>query len=153
MRTLIVGLGNPIVGDDGVGIHVVRKLKEKFSSLANLETKELSVGGIRLVEEILGYDRVIIVDAYAPLSPEIGRIRIFKPEHFEDTQRVAYPHGLNLATALQLYRKLEPQRVPKQIKIFTIDIKTQWEFSEHMSPTVAKSAESLTALIARELGT
>ena len=65
MTTLVVGLGNPIMGDDAVGIHVIRRLKEKNTAKLGMEYKELSLGGLRLVEEILGYEKVFIIDSVA----------------------------------------------------------------------------------------
>ena len=65
MRRLVLGIGNTIMGDDGVGIYVARMVKDRTRSQADLQFKELGVSGFNLVEEILGYDEVIIVDSYA----------------------------------------------------------------------------------------
>ena len=67
-------MGNPIMGDDRVGIHVARKIQARIPHTTNIEVKELSVSGIRLVEEILGFDRVIIVDSHTGSETEPGRI-------------------------------------------------------------------------------
>ena len=58
MKTLVLGLGNPILSDDGVGIHVVREVAAR--SLPNWVTcTEASVGGLRLLEVLAGYERAI----------------------------------------------------------------------------------------------
>ena len=62
------------MGDDRVGIHVAQEIQARVSHTANVEVKELSVSGIRLVEEILGFDRVIIVDSHTGSETEPGRI-------------------------------------------------------------------------------
>ena len=54
-------MGNPILGDDGVGIYTVRAVRERLKGRAGVDIKEASLGGLRLMEEILGYDKVIIV--------------------------------------------------------------------------------------------
>lgn len=59
MKMLILGIGNTIMGDDGVGIYVARMVKDRVRPRTGLEFKELSVGGLRVVEEILGYEEVI----------------------------------------------------------------------------------------------
>ena len=65
MKTLIVGLGNPILTDDGVGVKVAYAVEEALSPNIpeNLTVTEASVGGLRLMELMVGYDRVILIDA------------------------------------------------------------------------------------------
>lgn len=147
---MLLGLGNPIMGDDGVGIYVVRILKDKIPSRADVEFKGLSLGGLRLVEEILGYESVFIIDSIAS-SDTVGRIREFSPEQFKGTQYVSSPHGTNFATALELYKKLEANEIPKTIRIFTIDIKPEFTFTEALSPPVQRAALELAERIAVEV--
>ena len=151
VRILILGIGNPIMGDDGVGIHVARMVKDRLGSQAGLEVKELGVGGLKLVEETLDHDEVCIVDSYATQDAEPGRIRESSPEQFEDTLHASSPHGTNFATALELYRGLEPQRIPKKIRIFTIDIKADYAFRDSMSAPVQEAALKLAELLAMEI--
>jgi len=67
LQTLVLGLGNPILTDDGVGIHVTRavasRLASQYGPLDGIRFAEASVGGLRLLEVLTGYDRVILVDA------------------------------------------------------------------------------------------
>jgi hydrogenase maturation protease len=102
VKKLVLGIGNTMMGDDGVGIYVARMVKERTGSRVDLQVKELGVSGFKFVEEILGYDEVIIVDSYASESTEAGRIREFGPGGFEDTLHASSPHGANFATALEL---------------------------------------------------
>ena len=60
-----------------------------------MQVKELGVGGLKLAEEILGYDEVIVVDPYASESTDAERIRGFGPEDFENTLHTSSPHGAN----------------------------------------------------------
>jgi hydrogenase maturation protease len=149
--TLLIGLGNPIMGDDGVGIYVVRMLKQKFQSKSNLEFKELSVGGLRLVEEMLGYEEVIIVDSIESDASQVGQIREFSPGQFKDTEQTSSPHVTNFATAFELYRKLEPSEIPDKVRIFTIGISSEFTFREGLSPSVQEAASKLVGMIGREI--
>jgi hydrogenase maturation protease len=148
---LILGIGNPIMGDDGVGVYVVRALKNRIGQTENLEFKELSVGGIGMVEEMLGYEKVFLVDSIMSENAEVGRIRKFDPEQFDETVQVSSPHVTNFATALQLYKRLEPARIPRMIKIFTIDISPNYTFGESISPTVQTAASKLVEMIVSEV--
>jgi hydrogenase maturation protease len=139
------------LGDDCVGIQVARIIGAAISPRGNVEIRELNVSGLRLVEEMLGFDRAIIIDSYAGDQTEPGRIREFTPEDFRDTVHPTSPHGINFATALDFFKNLEPDRVPGSIQIFTIDIESNPPFSESMSPAVRKAASKLAESIIREI--
>lgn len=148
---LLLGLGNPIMGDDGVGIHVVRILKGKIPPRDDLEIKELGMGGLKLVEEMLGYQKVFIIDSIESPAPEIGSIREFSIEDFKETQQASAPHLMNFATALELYKRLEPSEIPESVRIFTISINPEFTFKETLSPHVQKAASELADLVAHEI--
>ena len=72
MRILIIGLGNPIVSDDSVGLRVVEELKPLLAHRTDVEVAEDYWGGLRLMERMIGFDRAIVVDAIhsgAPPAP------------------------------------------------------------------------------------
>lgn len=144
------------MGDDGVGIHVVRALKEKLGSRTDLEFKELGIGGLRVVEEMLGYDEVFVIDSIESKSNKIGQIREFSPDQFKEAEQITSPHITNFATALELYKKLEPSAIPSTIRIFTIDIESKLTLSEEMSEPVSDAAmrlvEQITCTIQRNPG-
>ncbi|MBS3784838.1 MAG: hydrogenase maturation protease, partial [Anaerolineae bacterium] len=62
MKTLVLGMGNTILCDDGVGIYVVREVADRFQQ-EQVDFSEASVGGLRILDVIGGYERVIMVDA------------------------------------------------------------------------------------------
>ncbi len=147
---MLVGLGNPIMGDDAVGIYVVRMLRDKNQGRADLEFKELSVGGLGLVEEILGYECVFIIDSVASAGTA-GKIREFSPEHFKGTEYASSPHSTNFATALELFKRFESSLIPNKIRIFTVDINPEFIFREALSPPVERAAFRLAELVGHEI--
>jgi hydrogenase maturation protease len=138
------------MSDDSVGIHVARLIQARLQR-PDISVKELSVSGIRLVEEILGFDSVIIIDSHTGEETESGRIRKFTPADFIDTIHPGAPHGINFPTALEFYERLEPEKIPKSIEIYTIDIGSELTFGEQLSPIVEKASEKLANLIVHEL--
>jgi hydrogenase maturation protease len=149
----MLGLGNPIMGDDGVGIHVIRMVREKIPAKRNLEFKELGVGGIRLVEEMLGYKEVVIVDSLTTEDSKPGRIREFGPDELKESVQASPPHTTNFATALELYKKIRPDKIPSRIRIITVDVDPDLTFREGMSAPVQEAAIRLTdKLIAEIMG-
>jgi hydrogenase maturation protease len=151
VKKLVLGVGNTIMGDDGVGISVVRVVRDRLRSRADIEVKEVSVSGFKLVEEMLGYKKVIIADSYASHDSTPGRIREFTPEDFKDTLHVSSPHGADFATGLRLYRSIEPNKVPSAMRIFTVDIHPTNTFCERLSEPVRQAALKLAELIVHEI--
>ena len=139
------------MGDDGVGIHVVRILREKFQSRSDLQFKELSVGGLRLVEEMLGYEEAIIVDSIESNAAQVGQIREFSPDEFKSTDQTSSPHVTNFATAFEFYKKLQASEIPDKVRIFTIGISSEFTFREGLSPPVQEAASKLVDMICDEI--
>jgi len=138
------------MGDDGVGIHVLRGLKKKIPPRTDLEFKELGVGGIKLIEEILDYRTVFIIDSIESTTT-LGKIKEFSPDQLKYTQYESAPHAVNFMTALELYQKLEPERIPEKIRIFVITIKPEFTFKENLTPTIQAAASRLTELLINEI--
>ena len=138
------------MGDDGVGIYAVKLLKDNLPTRRGVEIKELSLGGLRLVEELLGYEMVFIIDSVAS-DGRPGEISEVTPEQLKDSQYTGSPHGTNFATALELYRKLKAEEIPKTIRIFTIGINPEYTFNDALSPPVQKAALKLVESVTKEI--
>ena len=72
-QTLVVGLGNPILTDDGVGVKVAYEVAEALPPelTKSITITEASVGGLRLMEMMIDFHKVIIIDAFMPLEGKI----------------------------------------------------------------------------------
>jgi hydrogenase maturation protease len=150
MKTLILGLGNPLLRDDSVGLRVVRLLKEKLTSGPEIEIDEDYWGGLRLMERMVGYDRAIIVDAICTdASP--GTIHILSPEDIP-TQRSASAHDVNLPTALELGRQAGAHLPDVQdILLMGIEAADVQTFDEGLSPEVEAVLPEAVSYILSEL--
>jgi hydrogenase maturation protease len=100
------------MSDDRIGHFVTQIVLDRLGGRQDVIGKELSVSGPKLVEEMLGFDQVIIIDSYTDDKRIRGRIRKFAPPDFADTIHPVVPHGINFTTALEFYRKLDPERTP-----------------------------------------
>ncbi len=149
-KTLILGLGNPIMSDDGVGMAVARALEDKIDP-KTATVAEASVGGLNLLDLLAGYDRVIMIDAIKTEGGRAGQIYRIDPEALKTTRHTASPHDINLATALELGKKLG-MKMPKKIDIFAIEAADTEHFSEACTPTVAAAIPVCVEMILREIG-
>ena len=73
MKTLVLGIGNDILGDDGVGIHIARAIARRVSA-KDAKVEETAAAGLSLLELIKGYERLIVADAILTNNTEVGKI-------------------------------------------------------------------------------
>ncbi|HXF85637.1 MAG TPA: hydrogenase maturation protease [Anaerolineales bacterium] len=142
MKTLIVGLGNPILGDDGIGWKVAEEIEKKLQRSEieenQVEVVCLSVGGLSLMEHLIGYDHAILVDAFAT-DAQVGSISVLKlsqlssysPFHLTGT------HDTSLQHAIELGRMMGAS-LPKEVMVVGISTRRIYEFSEELSPPLAR---------------
>ena len=148
-KTLVLGLGNPILSDDGVGPAVARELEGKLDPLVVTVT-EASLGGLNLLDLLVGYDRVIIIDAIKTAGGQPGQIHRLDPTALTTTRYATSPHDVNLATALELGKKLG-LAMPQKLDIFAVEVSDTENFSEAYTPAVAAAIPACVAMVLGEL--
>ena len=134
--TLVIGLGNPILGDDGVGWCVAQHVQEHLVA-PDVEVACLALGGVTLMERLAGYRRAIIIDAMTTGAP-IGTVLCVPLEELPNpaTGHTASSHDTSLTTALNLGRKLGA-KLPDEVWVVTVEAERLYEFSAGLSPAVA----------------
>jgi len=149
MKTLILGLGNPILSDDSVGLRVARELANRFNQ-PDVTVMETSVAGLDFLDLLVGYDRAIIIDAIQTKEGKVGQVYRFEPEVFDATRHASTPHDVNFATALELGHRLGLD-LPQRIAIFAIEVQNVISFSEECTPEVMTAIPVCVRMITREL--
>ena len=150
MRTLVLGLGNPILTDDGVGIHVVRALAARCPP-AGVDLAEAAVGGLRLLDLLTGYDRVILVDAIQTSGGRAGDVYRLRPSALRRSLHSDSTHDLSLPKALVLGRSLGMQLPGDQgIIIFAVEVEDVLTFGEACTPAVAAAIPRVVNMVHEE---
>lgn len=149
MKTLILGLGNPILSDDGVGLRVASVLKDRLNK-PEITFVDASVGGLNLLELLIGYDRAIIIDAIQTKEGKVGQVYRLETEAFDTTRHASTPHDVNFATALELGKKLGLS-LPQQIIVYAIEVADVTTFNEKCTPEVEQAISTCVKMIIKEL--
>jgi hydrogenase maturation protease len=137
-RTLIIGLGNPILTDDGVGIQVARALCAALPPDASVDVRELSVGGLALMESMIGYERVILIDALLTPGSQPGALRRLSLDNLGHALNTASSHDMTLPMALAVGRRLGAALPDDDaIVILGIEVQDVLTFSEACTGPVA----------------
>jgi len=151
MKTIVLGVGNPILRDDGVGIHVVKQLKQHIND-PNVTLDEALTGGMNLLDMIRGYDKAILIDAIKMKNGRNGEVKRFLLSDFSSIHSYN-PHDVTLLEALQLAEKLGENRIPREIIVIGIVLEEMpLEFGEHLSSTVAAAVPKAVEIALSELG-
>jgi hydrogenase maturation protease len=132
LRTLLLYLGNPIAGDDRIGLDVGAQLASELSGLPNLTAREFSGSPLDLVTGVEGCDRLVLIDAVATGAP-VGSVQLFDEAALTAHPGQAYPHGLNLPEALTLGRRLGTP-LPARLHLIGIEVRPVQRFREGLSP-------------------
>jgi hydrogenase maturation protease len=135
MRTLVLGLGNPILSDDAVGLHVADAVAQQIDPARGVEVDTDYWGGLRLMERLVGYERAYIIDAICSGAHEPGTIMELGVEDVP-TQHSGSAHDVNLPTALLLASTMGLP-MPHVIKIIGIEAENVLDLGECLSPAVA----------------
>lgn len=155
-KTILIGLGNPFLTDDGVGVKVAYEVEDKLGNRIppGCTITEASVGGIRLMELLEGYDRAIIIDAiqtkngHPPgnvFKMDLNDLRLISP-----TQHSTSAHDTSLITALDAGNELG-MKLPDDIIIFAIEVANILDFNEHPTPAVAEAIPKVTEMVLKIL--
>ena len=144
-----MGIGNPILSDDGVGIRVAREVEQNLND-PHVTVSETSAAGLSLLDSMLGYDKVIIVDAIQTKEGKAGQVYRMKPEDFSSAKRLSSPHQINLVTALELGKMLN-LTMPREIAVFAVEAKDIATFSEKCTPKVEKAIPEVVKMVLEDL--
>ena len=151
-RMLVVGLGNPILGDDGVGWRVAEEVKKQLPLDLPVDVDCLSLGGVSLMEHLIGYGRAILIDAFA-LEEPIGSILILKLSDLPNYSAfyAASAHDTSLQAAIDLGKSMGA-KLPDDVTVVGIVIKHVHAFSESLSPLVAQAVPQAAKFVLDFLG-
>jgi hydrogenase maturation protease len=135
MKTMVLGLGNPIFGDDGVGLRVTEELQKQIHD-EDITIEGAELAGLDMLEKLSGYDRIIIIDAIQT-GGKVGEIFHLTPEDLKSTIHTGTPHDVNFTTALEFGERIGV-KLPSKIDIVAIEIAPNVAFSEELTPAIEK---------------
>ncbi len=151
-RTVVLGLGNPIVSDDAVGLHVVRRLVRLLGTPLPqwLEIKTSQRAGFELIDLLSGAERAIMVDCLELPDPVPGRVRRLTLSDFSGSVRLVGVHEVTVATAFE-FAEMAGIPMPASVLIYAVEGQDMRTISESMTPAVEAVVEPLAGRIAEQL--
>lgn len=156
MKILIIGLGNPILGDDGVGWVVAQQVANVYQGNRDIEIDCLSLGGLSLMERMTGYKHVILIDAIHTGLHPIGTVVTLPLSDLPNPSagHTTAVHDASLQTALNVGRSMSiPLPDDGSVQVVAIEAENVYDFTEELSPSIAaavpQAVESVLKLLAK----
>jgi hydrogenase maturation protease len=149
MSTRIIGLGNSILTDDGVGIYTVREVRrclENSGPDIHVDVVETEVGGFSLMELMAGWKRIILVDSIQFDGLEPGTVVRLQPEDLHTSLRLRSVHDIDLPTVLELGRRLGLP-MPGEVSVFGIQAEDALTFGETLTDAATRGMKEALTLI------
>jgi hydrogenase maturation protease len=145
-KTLVLGLGNIIMGDEGIGVHVVRAL-EQHSLPEEVECLDGGTGGFILLEPLQNADRIIMIDAAAD-GNAIGTVTRTTPKFSRDYPPTLTAHDIGVKDLLDVFYI---QGGSREVILYAITIDPHQSISMDLSTDCRKAADEAVARILTEL--
>jgi hydrogenase maturation protease len=145
-KTLVLGLGNILMADEGVGVHVLRAL-EMHPLPLDVECLDGGTGGFILLDPMQSADRILMIDAAADGNP-VGTVTRTVPRFSRDYPPTLTAHDVGIKDLLDLFYMLDGGR---EVVLYAITIDPQQPISMSLSPKIAAAANVATHQILAEL--
>lgn len=146
MQTLILGVGNLLLTDEGVGVHVIQAL-EKEELPEGVDLMDGGTGGFHLVGRLQEYDKIIMIDATLDASPP-GTIRLLHPRFVNDFPPLMSAHEIGLRDMIEVM--ILTGKLP-EIDLIVVSVENISEVRIGLSPKVAEAIPAVMRLIRKQL--
>jgi hydrogenase maturation protease len=149
MKTLVLGLGNELLSDDGVGIAAARSVRSGLAGRRDVDVVESSLAGVALLDLFLGYDRAIVIDAIRTRRAAPGSVFELSPADL-DPVAAPSPHFTGLPEMLAVARQLR-LAFPADVRILAVEVEDAATIGGGMSEPVREAVPRVTARVERML--
>lgn len=143
---LVLGIGNTLMGDEGVGVHVIRYL-EKCELPPDVELLDGGTGSFVLLEPMQRAGKIILIDATLDDNPP-GTVRRLTPRFSTDYPRTLTAHDIGLKDLLDTFYLLDR---PARITLFAVSIPPLQELGLELAPAIAARVPEIAKLVLQEL--
>ncbi len=154
MKIRVIGLGNTLLSDDGVGVRVAREVARRLAESGREESVsviESEVAGFDLMEQMNGWEQVIIVDSIQFSGLEPGSVVRLDPQDLHTSLRIRSVHQIDLPTVLELGRRLGLD-MPRNVTVIGIQAEDACTFGESLSAAAMRGLETGTEMVLKEAG-
>jgi hydrogenase maturation protease len=152
-KTAIMGFGNPVRSDDGVGCYVIYELKKQLGERENISILDMGTSAFEVLFKLKGHNRIIIVDAVINTNEPIGTLYKLPAEEVEAAvidEPMVFLHSLKWNQALSYAKKILREEYPTDIQVYLIAV-DDVRLSDVMSQEAQSAGDKVVDLILKDL--
>lgn len=152
-KTAVLGFGNPVRADDGVGIYVIDQLKERLEENEHLSIFDMGTSAFEVLFKLKGHDRIILIDAVINTGEPVGTTYKLPASEVEgqiEDDPMVFLHGLKWNQALSYARKMLGTDYPENIEVYLIAIDST-KFNVGMTDKGKAGADKIIDILVKEL--
>ena len=154
-KIAILGFGNPVRSDDGVGVYVINQLKKQLGNHGDVSLFDMGTSAFEVLFKLKGHQKIILVDAVVNSEHAAGTLFKLPAETVARTPEddpMVFLHGLKWDQALSYARKILGSEYPEDIQVYLIAIEDT-KLDMGIDPVVQAAGDQVTKLICDELET
>jgi hydrogenase maturation protease len=146
---VVLGLGNPLMGDEGVGGEVISRLLQRADEFPSVEFIDAGTAGFSILHKLGGRRKAIIIDCCV-MGAAPGTMVVFTPDDVKSVKKLSHfsLHEADILQVIDLARRLG--ECPREILIFGIEPASVM-MQKSLSPVLAERLDSYVELVAAEL--
>ncbi len=148
-RTLVLGLGNDILTDDAIGLRVVREVARRLAGRPGVDVHETEEMGLALLDWIVGYDALILVDAIQTGAAAPGTIKTLAGDQLPDTG-ARTPHFLGVGETLKLGEILG-LAMPREVRVLGVEVADPFTLGTELTPALQAALPRIVDAVVREV--
>jgi hydrogenase maturation protease len=146
---VIIGLGNPLLTDDGVGLRIAAELGRRLAGRKGFTTVELHAGGMWLMEAMAGHERAVVIDAMVG-GGAAGSVYRLDVADLSRARTADSTHDASLPVALELGRAAGLE-LPGDVRIWAVEAADVETFGERLTPDVERAVPRVVERVLRDL--
>lgn len=152
-QVAVMGFGNPVRSDDGIGMYVIEEIKKKIGENGSVSIFDMGTSGFEVLFEIKGHEKIILVDAVINTDEPVGSL--FKVPANEvmrapQDDPLVFLHGMKWDQALSYAKKILQDDYPDDILVYLIAIENT-KLEVELSDKVKAAGDEVVDLILEEL--
>lgn len=144
-KTLVLGIGNILMGDEGIGVHVVNEVSSRPLP-DDVECLDGGTGSFNLLEPMQNAKRVVLVDATVD-GAEAGTVRLLRPRFSKDYPRTLTAHDIGLKDLIDAFYLLGDE---PEVALFAVSIDSFQEMTVELSEAIEKAIPAVADLVVEE---
>jgi len=153
IKTAIMGFGNPVRSDDGIGCYVIEQLQKKGLESDDLSLFDMGTGAFEVLFKLIGHERIIIVDAVINTGEPVGTLYKVPAQEIESAiidDPMVFLHSIKWDQALSYAKKIMRENYPENITVYLISVdNTRLEIE--LSDEVKQAGDKVVDYILEEL--